>query len=158
MDQRIKEIRKHIGCTQAEFAKKLGVPRDSIASYESGRRMPSAAMLALICKEFHVNERWLRMGEGEMFVSDTRSKLDDLAAAHGLGPEQRILIEKFIMLKPEAQQAVLDYITDVVDSIRGISHEDSEDISDELSSEDLHAALDRHIAMEKEAEEKSGVS
>lgn len=141
--------------TQQEFAERIGSVQNTITGYETGRRVPSGQVIALICKEFGVNETWLRTGEGEMFVSDTTSMLDDLAAAHGLDREQRILIEKFIMLSPEARQAVLRYVTDVVDSIR---ENQKEAPPDDVSAEDLHAALDRHIALEKEAEEKSGVS
>ena len=64
MKDRIKKIRKHFGLTQEEFAKKSGVLRNSIANYEIGRREPSSAVIALICKEFGVNEVWLRTGEG----------------------------------------------------------------------------------------------
>ncbi|MCI8374966.1 MAG: helix-turn-helix transcriptional regulator [Lachnospiraceae bacterium] len=61
---RIKKIRKHSGLTQEEFSKRMGIPRNNIAGYETGRREPSNAVIALICKEFSVNEIWLRTGEG----------------------------------------------------------------------------------------------
>ena len=65
---RIKTLRKALGLTQQEFADKIGIKRGAVANYELGRNEPIDAVLSLICREFHVDERWLRTGEGEMFV------------------------------------------------------------------------------------------
>lgn len=72
MKERIKELRKCIGLTQQKFADRLGLKRQTIAAYEIGNIMPSESTLLLICKEFNVNEEWLRTGEGEMFYELTR--------------------------------------------------------------------------------------
>lgn len=64
LKDRIKNIRKLKGLTQDEFSKKLGLARNSIASYEIGRREPTNAIIISICREFGVNEIWLRTGEG----------------------------------------------------------------------------------------------
>ena len=76
MRDRIKELRKSLGLTQAAFAEKIGVKQNTIAQYESGRNNPTDAVLALICREYGVNEVWLREGTGPMFVE--RSRRDDL--------------------------------------------------------------------------------
>lgn len=65
---RIKTLRKALGLTQQEFADKIGIKRGAVANYELGRNEPIDAVLSLICREFHVDENWLRTGEGEMFV------------------------------------------------------------------------------------------
>lgn len=71
MDERLKELRKALGITQQEFADKLNTSRSNIASYETKKNFPSNAVISLICKEFRVNEAWLRTGEGEMFQATT---------------------------------------------------------------------------------------
>ena len=38
---------------------------------KTGKSNPSDAAVLLICREFHVNEEWLRTGNGEMFVEET---------------------------------------------------------------------------------------
>lgn len=76
MRDRIKELRKSLGLTQAAFAEKIGVKQNTIAQYESGRNNPTDAVLALICREYGVNEVWLRTGIGPMLVPRTRR--DDL--------------------------------------------------------------------------------
>lgn len=63
---RIKELRKYFGLTQEDFSRKLGLARNSIASYETGRREPTNAVIVSICREFDINETWLRTGDGEM--------------------------------------------------------------------------------------------
>lgn len=79
MEERIKKLRKALGLTQKEFGERIGVKPNTIGTYEIGRNKPIDAVIALICREFNVNETWLRTGEGEMFVQ--QSKEDELAAA-----------------------------------------------------------------------------
>lgn len=74
MKDRIKKIRKELDLTQQKFADKLGVQRNTIAMYEMGRTLPSDAIMRSICREFNVNEDWLRTGEGEMFIKQTRDE------------------------------------------------------------------------------------
>lgn len=79
MNERIKKLRKTLDLTQQEFANRIGSVQNTITGYETGRRVPSGQVIALICKTFNVSETWLRAGEGEMFVQ--RSEEDELAAA-----------------------------------------------------------------------------
>lgn len=72
---RLKELRKELGLTQEKFAKRLRMKRNSIANYETGRNEPIDAVIALICREFNVNETWLRTGEGEKFNTLTRNQI-----------------------------------------------------------------------------------
>lgn len=73
MEERLKELRKTLNLTQQEFADKIGVKRNTIAQYESGRNAPIDAVVTLICRTYGVNETWLRTGEGEMFQPKSRN-------------------------------------------------------------------------------------
>lgn len=66
MNERIRKIRKVLDLTQQEFAERIGMKRNSIALIESGRNTSDQTIFS-ICREFNVNETWLRTGEGEMF-------------------------------------------------------------------------------------------
>lgn len=66
MNERIKLIRNLNNLTQQEFADRLKINRSNIANYENGNRVPVDAMVTLLCREFNINEHWLRTGEGEM--------------------------------------------------------------------------------------------
>lgn len=81
MDARIKKLRKALGLTQQEFADKLGIKRNTIAKYETGRGEPTNAVIALIRREFNVSEAWLRTGDGEMFIKLSRD--EELSAFFG---------------------------------------------------------------------------
>lgn len=74
MDKRIKELRKALGLTQQEFSDKIGVKRNTIAQYESGRNAPIDAVITLICREFNVSEQWLRNGIEPMFNPKSRNE------------------------------------------------------------------------------------
>lgn len=82
MKDRIKKLRKELDLTQQELAEKLGIKRNTIATYESGRNEPIDAVISLICTKFNVNEAWLRDGTGEMFVEmDVEDRLMDWAGS-----------------------------------------------------------------------------
>lgn len=76
MKSRIKQLRQLNNLTQQEFADRLNIKRGTLANYELGRNEPIDAVVTLICREFDVNENWLRHGIGAMKAETTqRQKL-----------------------------------------------------------------------------------
>ena len=141
--ERIKELRKALGMTQEKFAERIGLKRNSVALIELGRDTSDQTIFA-ICREFRVNEDWLRTGAGDMFVPTPASIVDELAEEYHLCPEAQAMVEKFITLDPAAQLAVFDYMCAVVDEIRGTSRADQ-----------LRDELERQLTKEKTDAEKS---
>lgn len=74
--ERIKELRNALNLTQADFGQKLGIARNTIASYEIGRRDPMEQTIKSICREFGVEYIWLTEGVGEMFSESDDALLD----------------------------------------------------------------------------------
>ena len=74
MHNRIREVRKTLHMTQADFGAKIGVRGNTVTGYETGQRAPSDAVIVSICREFHVDEHWLRTGDGNMFTETTRDE------------------------------------------------------------------------------------
>ena len=140
---RVKELRKALGMTQEKFADRIGLKRNSVAQIELGRETSDQTIFA-ICREFRVNEDWLRTGAGDMFVPSPASIVDELAEEYHLCPEAQAMVEKFITLDPAAQLAVFDYMCAVVDEIRGTSRADQ-----------LRDELERQLTKEKTDAEKS---
>ncbi|MCI9227089.1 MAG: helix-turn-helix transcriptional regulator [Dorea sp.] len=64
MNERIKLIRKEAKLSQEDFGNRLSITKASISRLESGINNPSDQTISLICKEFNVNEDWLRTGAG----------------------------------------------------------------------------------------------
>ena len=81
MKDRIKAIRKHYDLTQAEFGDRSGVKGNTITNYENDLRNPSDAIIVSICREFNVNEEWLRNGKGEMLNPITKN--DEISKLFG---------------------------------------------------------------------------
>lgn len=67
MGERVKELRKVLGLSGEKFGEKIGVTRSAISDIERGRNGLSEQNILAICREFNVNEEWLRTGMGEMF-------------------------------------------------------------------------------------------
>lgn len=56
------------------FAKRLNVSQPFISQVCSGSSSPSDRTISDICREFNVDENWLRTGKGEPFVPLTRDE------------------------------------------------------------------------------------
>lgn len=79
MNDRIRELRTVLKMNQTDFGSRIGVKQGSVAGYESGARTPLDSVVLAICREFNVNEEWLRTGKGSMF---NKKKYSDLAYEH----------------------------------------------------------------------------
>lgn len=99
MKDRLKKLRKELDLTQQAFADKIGMKQNTIAQYEMGRTTPSDAIIFSICREFGVNEKWLRSGEDEMFEE--------------LTDQQKILKYTALLLK-DKDSAVADAIQTLI--------------------------------------------
>lgn len=66
MNKRITAIRKNANLNQQAFADKIGLTKNFVSLLETGNRTPSDRTVSDICREFGINEKWLRTGEGEM--------------------------------------------------------------------------------------------
>lgn len=96
MNERIKRLRNTLQMTQQEFADRIKVKRNTVATYEMGRSVPSDSAIALICKEFSVNEVWLRSGSGDMFLQENKDAqisqmLDEVIKANESDFKRRLI-------------------------------------------------------------------
>lgn len=74
MNERLKKLRKTLDLTQQKFADRLGVKRNTVGQWECGINAITDQVVFSICREFDVNEEWLRTGEGEMFEQMTEQQ------------------------------------------------------------------------------------
>lgn len=120
MHERLKRLRKTLGITQQEFADKIGIKRNTIATYESGRNEPIDAVISLICREFNVNEKWLRNGEGEMFLDLSEDEFVKAAASLSNDVFVRSLIVEYWKLDDDGKKLFREFIHRLSDSMRGL--------------------------------------
>nr|DAQ15665.1 MAG TPA: Helix-turn-helix XRE-family like protein [Caudoviricetes sp.] len=74
MNTRIKAVRKTLGLTLDKFGERLGISNSACSALETGKNKPSEQTIRAICREFGVNEIWLRTGAGEMFRPEEESE------------------------------------------------------------------------------------
>ena len=72
--ERIENLIKQLGITKTKFAEKLSVSQPYISKIIISGYVPSDRLIEDICEKFNANEKWLRTGEGEMFIRRTRSE------------------------------------------------------------------------------------
>ena len=81
LNERITKLIQSIGVRKTVFVDRLNVSQAFVSQMCSGKAQPSDRTIADICREFNVNETWLRTGDGEMFQRKTRD--EELAAFFG---------------------------------------------------------------------------
>lgn len=74
IEDRILIIREKLELSQEEFGERIGVTKSTISLLERKLRNPSERVIRDICREFNINEEWLRNGVGgedNMFIDVT---------------------------------------------------------------------------------------
>ena len=67
MKNRILKIRKDSKLNREDFGLRLNLTKNYISLIETGNRIPSDRTISDICREFNVNEDWLKNGTGDMY-------------------------------------------------------------------------------------------
>ncbi|MEF2782770.1 MAG: helix-turn-helix transcriptional regulator [Clostridium sp.] len=119
MTERIKLVRKTIGLTQSEFAERLGLAQNSIASYESGRRNPTEAVLKLICKEFNVDYLWLQGDDKvDMFRKAPKDIIDKLGEQYNLDEQSKIIVETYLNAPEEEKRGIENFLISLAENLK----------------------------------------
>ena len=120
MKTRIAKIIEDNGISKAKFAEKINVSAAFVTMLCSGASSPCDRTISDICREFHINEKWLRTGEGPMEVVVTQQKrlenffADVLATA----PDERsAFVASLDTLPPEFWGMVADLARTYADNL-----------------------------------------
>ena len=121
LNNRIKLLRKKLGLTQESFAQKIGITKSSVSLLESGQNKASSQTIFIICREFNVNEEWLRTGKGDMFSGDDKELEYYLGKISADSDEfKRALIKNICKLSPEEWETLKRVVTETyIDSKKG---------------------------------------
>ena len=119
--EHIKFIRKESGLTQQKFADRIGAKQNTIAQYEIGRNIPLDPVVTAICKEFDIQEDWLRHGIGSMRVP--RSEEEEIGAMvssvlNGPPDFQRAVVKMICSRTPEELKILEKAFMDILESIK----------------------------------------
>lgn len=104
MHTRINKIVQQSGLTKTDFAKRLGVSQPFVSKICTGDATPSDRTISDICREFGVNEVWLRSGDGEPFrKSSVEEEIMRFAVQTARGSDEfrKALVAMLAKLDPE---------------------------------------------------------
>lgn len=132
ISERIRFLRKEqLHLTQEALGEPLGLTRANIANIEAGRIAVTDRVIISICKEFNVNEEWLRNEEGDLFKKPSDEVgyyVADLLDYEGEGnPFYDIIIEmmkNYQELDEKSKVIIKEYIGKVMDSVKNKKKED----------------------------------
>ena len=115
-NERIKILRKSLPdySTLVKFAAKIGVSDAAISQVETGKYSVSDRLRREICREFNVNEQWLRTGEGEMFRDMSAAEEIDRFIGDTLADDQSFRAQLIATLAKldESEWVVLEAIAE----------------------------------------------
>ena len=105
LNDRISLLIVTLNIKKTAFAERLNVSQAFVSQLCSGAKQPSDRTISDICREFNVSEKWLKSGEGEMFISLTKNQIitdfmGDLIIDEDESFKRR-LIEALAKLNPE---------------------------------------------------------
>ena len=114
VNDRIKDVRESLNLSQEAFGDKLHLKRNTISVIESGKRNVVDRVISDICREFNVNEQWLRTGKGEMFLpmgDDFESIISQYA--DDLSDNMKNMIKALLKL-PKEKRAIFDELLEEI--------------------------------------------
>lgn len=98
MNNRIKTLRKGLKLSQEAFASRIGLKGSSLSLIESGQRNITNQNIVSICREFGVNEEWLRTGNGSMYPKKSRAEQVADIVQKTLNTDNEFILNTFIAL------------------------------------------------------------
>lgn len=125
MKDRIKAVREHYHLTMEAFGARIGIKKSSVSLLESGKNDPSERTIKSICREFNVNETWLRTGDGDMFDQDQPSILSRLADEYKLTVREQSALSAFLELSDSDRAAIMRYVDKLVEKFSPASVSDT---------------------------------
>ena len=135
ISERIRKVRG--ARSRKAFGEKMFVSQDVINNIERGRVEPSDMIIKAICKTYHVNENWLRTGEGgndPVMDEPSHAALDQVADQYNLGELERIILETFITMPESDRRAFADIVHRAAERINNADYRD-------MMNTDVNAAI-----------------
>lgn len=134
--QQLKELRKSLNLTQAEFGKRIGLSRSAVNNHEQGAVEVPVDRAKAICAEFNVNPEWLRTGQGEMFVKPADTFIDELAEKYKVDDFLKKALVAYMSLTDSEKAAVKKFI----ESLNPPPEDDGKVVFRAAKSDDNHPA------------------
>lgn len=112
MNTRVRELRKALGLSGERFGAILGITKMTVSNIETGRYNLTNSNILSICREFSVNEDWLRYGKGNMFIDADTVSLDEYIKTRMTDPLEISIVKSYFALDKELRKKVMQHIKD----------------------------------------------
>lgn len=86
MNLRIRALRKALDLNQKDFAARIGLKQNTISNMEKQGGTITEHNIKSICAQLNVSEKWLRTGEGEMFMESEKKEKEFFEIFNELSP------------------------------------------------------------------------
>lgn len=128
INQRFRQVREELNKTQSEWADIMGLSRSGVTAIESGQRNVTDKHIKLLCIEpidgKYISEKWLRTGEGEMFLPVPEE--DEVASyvAELLDPDNPFtdlivdIMRTYSQLDSKSQEVLLEFSRKLKENIK----------------------------------------
>jgi len=110
INHRVKKVREHFKKSQKDFGAAIGLKPNSVSDVETGKNKVSEQSIKAICREFNVNENWLRTGAGgeeNMIISEDIQYFQNVGK---LGSEKNEFKKFYLNMMMRLPDEYWDYI------------------------------------------------
>lgn len=147
---RIRYLREEIlKIKQSDMSLRLGLKQGSLSDIERKKtKTVTDRVINDICREYSVNEAWLRYGQGEIFVQPETFSLDEYAKSKNLTPLELDIIKGYIELDSNIRQSLMSHFKAIFDKHAEIAATKEDYINREVEN----------YRRELEAEQKGEIS
>ena len=114
--ERIKLIRKENGLTLDKFGNKIKISGQSVSRLENGINNPADRTIALICREFGIEEAWLRTGEGEPYQKPDTFNLDEFARERGASDMELAFVKAYFTMSDATRKEIMENLSAMFDA------------------------------------------
>ena len=114
LNERLALLREILGLTTRKFGEKLNITGGAVTNMEKGTRNITDRTISDICREFNVNEEWLRNGKGDVFIEPNTFSLDEYLKQQGATELEMEIIKGYFNIPKEIRGTVLDYFKNII--------------------------------------------
>lgn len=112
---RIKHLRELLKLNQKEMAERLNIQRGSLSSIERKKtKTVTDRVIYDICREFLVNESWLRDGFGEIFSDKAVYSLDEYASKNNLSSIEIEIVKGYMELSHNTRKEIINKFKNII--------------------------------------------
>ena len=151
LPKRIKQVRKKLGMTQTDFARRLGMGQPTIAMIEKGQRKVPNRHIKAICSVYNVNEDWLCFGKGSMFSKNDDTIIKQLTQEYGLDADEEEMLSVFLEMPKETRRLAIDFGQIFIQKLLEKRQKSTDEMLFDAETARLHKMLDEQRQLEKEA-------